>query len=87
MRYNAIMKRADHTRNIVVPERVRLRADPLALAHEYCQLLARETGLAEASIRDWGFIERVSSGLYIYAYGSREHGQPFFKTAQRLLDT
>jgi streptomycin 6-kinase len=62
-------------------------ADPLALAHEYCQLLAWETGLDEASIWEWGFIERVSSGLYMCAYGSSEHGQPFFKTAQRLLDT
>ncbi|HZO70843.1 MAG TPA: aminoglycoside phosphotransferase family protein [Ktedonobacteraceae bacterium] len=61
-------------------------ADPLAVAHEYCQLLATETGLDETTIWEWGFIERVSSGLYIYAYGSSEHGQPFFKTAQRLLD-
>ena len=61
--------------------------NPLALAHEYCQLLARESGLDEASIWEWGFIERVSSGLYICAYGSSEHGQLFFKTAQRLLDT
>ena len=61
--------------------------DPLALAHEYCQLLARESGLDEATIWEWGFIERVSSGLYICAYGSSEHGQLFFKTAQRLLDT
>ena len=62
-------------------------ADPLALAHEYCQLLSKETGLDETSIWEWGFIERVSSGLYICAYGSIEHGQPFFETAQRLLDT
>lgn len=61
-------------------------ADPLALAHEYCRLLARETGLDEASIWEWGFIERVSTGLYLCAYGSSEYGQPFFKTAQRLLD-
>ncbi|HEY6542805.1 MAG TPA: aminoglycoside phosphotransferase, partial [Ktedonobacteraceae bacterium] len=62
-------------------------ADPLALAHDYCELLARESGLDEATIWEWGFIERVSSGLYIWAYGSPEHGQPFFTTAQRLLDT
>ena len=61
-------------------------ADPLAVAHEYCQLLARETGLDESAIWEWGFLERVSSGLYLCAYGSREHGQIFFKTAQRLLD-
>ena len=62
-------------------------ADPLALAHEYCQLLAKESSLDEAAIWEWGFIERVSSGLYIWAYGSREYGQPFFKTARYLLDT
>jgi streptomycin 6-kinase len=60
-------------------------ADPLAVAHEYCQLLARESGLEETSIWEWGFIERVSSGLYLCAYGSREHGRLFFQTAQRLL--
>jgi streptomycin 6-kinase len=61
-------------------------ADPLALAHQYCQLLAKESGLDEASIWEWGFLERVSTGLYLCAYDSDEHGQPFFKTAQRLLD-
>ncbi|EFH85916.1 aminoglycoside phosphotransferase family protein [Ktedonobacter racemifer] len=60
-------------------------ADPITLAHEYCELLAKESGLDEATIWEWGFIERVSTGLYICAYGSSEHGQPFFKTAQRLL--
>jgi streptomycin 6-kinase len=60
---------------------------PFALAHEYCQLLARESGLDEATIWEWGFIERVSSGLYIWTYGSSEYGQPFLKTARCLLDT
>jgi streptomycin 6-kinase len=68
-------------------EQLLAAADPLAVAHDYCQLLARETGLDEASIWEWGFLERISTGLYICAYGSREHGQPFFTTAQRLLDT
>jgi len=68
-------------------EELLVTADPLALAHHYCQLLAKESGLDEATIWEWGFIERVSSGLYMCAYGSSEHGQPFFKTAQRLLDT
>jgi len=67
-------------------EKLLAAADPLALAHQYCQLLAQESGLDEAAIWEWGFIERVSSGLYIWAYGSRQHGQPFFTTAQRLLD-
>ena len=62
-------------------------ANPLTLAHDYCELLAKESGLDEAAIWEWGFIERVSSGLYIWAYGSREHGQPFFTIAQHLLDT
>ncbi len=62
-------------------------ADPLALAREYCHLLATESGLDEVAIWEWGFIERVSSGLYIWAYGAREYGEPFFKTAQHLLGT
>ena len=61
-------------------------ADPLALAHDYCELLARESGLDAATIWEWGFLERVSTGLYLCAYGSSEHGQPFFTTAQHLLD-
>jgi len=62
-------------------------AEPYALAHHYCQLLAQESGLDAAIIWEWGFIERVSSGLYMCAYGSNELGQPFLQTAQRLLDT
>jgi hypothetical protein len=62
-------------------------ANPRALAHEYCQLLARESGLDEAAIWEWGFIERVSTGLYLSAYSSSEHAQPFFTTASSLLDT
>lgn len=61
--------------------------EPRTLAHQYCQLLARESGLDEARIWEWGFLERVSSGLYICAYGSHELGQPFLQTAQLLLDT
>ena len=72
------MNGADHTRSA---------ADPLALAHDYCQLLAKESGLDEATMWEWGFIERVSSGLYIWAYGASEYGQPFLKTAPCLLDT
>lgn len=58
----------------------------IVLARKYCRLLADESGFDEAIIWEWGFIERVSTGLYISAYGSRELGQPFFETAQRLLD-
>ncbi|GCE20589.1 hypothetical protein KDK_43890 [Dictyobacter kobayashii] len=62
-------------------------ADPLSLAHEYCELLARESGLDEATIWEWSFIERVSTGLYICAYGSSEHGQPFFKQHNTCWDS
>jgi streptomycin 6-kinase len=68
-------------------EEVLAAANPLAFAHQCCQLLARETGVDEASIWEWGFIERVSTGLYLSAYSSSEHAQPFFTTASSLLDT
>lgn len=62
-------------------------ADPAALARKYCRLLAKESGLNENTIWEWSFIERVSTGLYISAYGTRELGKPFFDTAQRLLNS
>jgi streptomycin 6-kinase len=59
--------------------------DPLGLARRYCKLLARECHMQENAIWEWGFLERVSTGLYISAYGSRSLGQPFFDTANLLL--
>src|SRR4030095_1082895 len=59
--------------------------DPMGLARSYCKLLAGECQLPENAIWEWGILERVSTGLYISASGSRSLGQPFFDTANLML--
>jgi streptomycin 6-kinase len=56
-----------------------------ALAHRYCALLSAETGVDETAIWEWGFLERVSSGLYCLELGLEEMGRPFLQTAEMLL--
>jgi streptomycin 6-kinase len=63
-----------------------LAGDASTVARRYCQLLASHTGVEEQAIWEWGFLERVSSGLYALSFGAEELGQPFLATAERLLD-
>jgi streptomycin 6-kinase len=55
------------------------------LAHHYCGLLSSHTGIEETAIWQWGFLERVSSGLYCLELGIEEMGLPFLETAEMLL--
>jgi streptomycin 6-kinase len=55
-----------------------------ALAHRYCALLSAQTGVEETAIWEWGFLERVSSGLYCLELGIEELGWPFLQTADML---
>jgi streptomycin 6-kinase len=59
--------------------------DPVALTRGYCRLLARGSGLDEQAIWEWGYLERVSTGLYATAMGAHELGRPFLDTAELLL--
>ena len=62
-----------------------LAGDASAVARRYCHLLASHTGVDEQAIWEWGFLERVSSGLYALAFGAEELGRPFLVTAGMLL--
>jgi streptomycin 6-kinase len=42
-----------------------LAGDPLRLGRERAQLLARQSGLDEQRIWEWGYLERVSTGLLL----------------------
>lgn len=53
------------------------------LARRYCRLMAELTGVDEEAIWEWGFLERVSTGLYLLSLGG--DGRPFLTTAERLL--
>jgi streptomycin 6-kinase len=59
--------------------------DPLSLARSYCRLLADGSGVDEQEIWEWGFLERVSTGLYALSLGADELGQPHLDTAERLI--
>ena len=56
-----------------------------ALARQYCALLGAETGVEETAVWEWGFLERVSSGLYCLELGIEEMGRPFLQTAEMLI--
>jgi streptomycin 6-kinase len=56
-----------------------------ALARRYCALLSAESGIEGSAIWEWGFLERVSSGLYCLELGIEELGRPFLQTAQMLI--
>jgi streptomycin 6-kinase len=61
-----------------------MAGDAVALARGYCRLLAERTGVEEAAIWEWGFVERVSTGLYCLSLGDAALGGRFLATAQML---
>ena len=62
-----------------------LAGDAVALARRYCELLSAQTGIEETAIWEWGFLERVSSGLYTLEVGAEELGRPFLASAEMLV--
>ncbi|MEV0113093.1 hypothetical protein AB0H77_07540 [Streptomyces sp. NPDC050844] len=61
-----------------------LAGDAAALARSYCALLAARSGVAATAIWEWGFLERVSTGLYVLDFGAEELGRPYLDTAELL---
>lgn len=61
-----------------------LAGNALALARRYCALLAAQSGADETAIWEWGFLERVSTGLYILECGAERLSRPFLDTAELL---
>jgi streptomycin 6-kinase len=61
-----------------------LAGDAPRLARKYCRLLARHTGVAESAIWQWGFLERVSTGLFVARLGEAELAGPYLETAALL---
>lgn len=59
--------------------------DPRGLVRGYCELLARASGVDEDAIWEWGFAERVSSGLYLARLGLDALGRSFLASAERLV--
>ena len=59
--------------------------DPLSLARRYCRLLADGSGVDEQAIWEWGFLERVTTGLYVRSLGEGELGPSHLDTAELLI--
>lgn len=60
--------------------------DPRGVLEGYCALLAARSGLDAQAIWEWGYLERVSTGLYVMGFGAERVGRPFLESAKRLLD-
>ncbi|MFD0851280.1 aminoglycoside phosphotransferase, partial [Actinomadura adrarensis] len=60
--------------------------DPSRTARRYAELLADGSGLEdETAIWEWGYLERVSSGLYLLELGADDLARPFLETAEALV--
>jgi streptomycin 6-kinase len=58
-----------------------LAGDPLALGRRRCHLLSRLTGVEPEPIWQWGFVERVSTGLLLLKLGLDAVAQEFLAVA------
>ena len=61
-----------------------LAGDTVRLAVARCELLANLTGVDAAAIWQWGYVERVSTGLTMVEIGMREEGLESLAVADRL---
>jgi streptomycin 6-kinase len=59
-----------------------LAGDALRLGRERARLLSRLTGMSTTAIWQWGFVERVSTGLYSMKLGD-ENAREFLEVADR----
>jgi streptomycin 6-kinase len=62
-----------------------LAGDAPALAHERCEFISRLTGVASEPIWQWGYMERMSTGLYLMQLGWHEEGLGMLKVADALV--
>lgn len=60
-----------------------LNGSARSLARHRCGLLARYSGFDGDAIWEWGFLERVATGLYVLEFGA-VWGQDFLDVAERL---
>jgi streptomycin 6-kinase len=59
--------------------------DSLSLARRYCRLLADGSGMDEQAIWEWGFLERVTTGLFVRSLVGNDQDQPHLDTAELLV--
>lgn len=55
-------------------------------AEGWATLLADRTGQDRRAVWEWGYLERVSTGLYVLGFGAERLGRRFLDSAALLLD-
>jgi streptomycin 6-kinase len=63
-----------------------LAGDTAAAAVERCRRMALQTGVNGTAIWQWAYIERVSTGLFLFSLGYRREAGPYLTVAERLSD-
>jgi streptomycin 6-kinase len=61
-----------------------LAGDALKLAQQYCDRLSRASGVSHTAIWEWGYVERVSTGLFALDVGAVEMAAPYLRSAEAL---
>lgn len=67
----------------------RLLTEPATAADRlasWCAVVAAPSGTDPARVGAWGFLERVSTGLYVTSFGAPRVGAPFLRSAELLVD-
>ena len=59
---------------------------PRRLMDGWCRLLAEQTGTDPGAVSDWGYLERVSTGLYALSLTAGQDGLAHLRSAQALVD-
>jgi len=62
-----------------------LRVAPLRLGRERAEHLAKQSGLEVQPIWEWGFVERVTTGLYLLDLGALDEGRAFLEVAEQWI--
>ena len=57
------------------------------IARSHARYLTTRTQVPSEAIWQWGYIERVSTGLHLLEIGETENAQVFLKTAELIADT
>jgi streptomycin 6-kinase len=56
--------------------------DPVAAARARCATLSRLTGVPGQPVWEWGFMERVSTGLLLLSLGREQEGRLMLDVAE-----
>lgn len=59
--------------------------DPVVMLRGWCARLADQTGTDAEAIWQWGFLERVSTGLYLLDRGLVDRGRRYLQAARWLI--